>query len=83
MNDDRLYTQWINQRRKTSIPDGFAKQVMKSVPREVPDGWLLPLFKSTGIAQRVLRWVAAASMVLLGIFRLLFVTANLLIGGTL
>ncbi|MGD9189977.1 MAG: hypothetical protein PVI89_17290 [Desulfobacteraceae bacterium] len=83
MNDDYLYTQWINHRRKTSVPEGFARQVVESIERQASAPKTARAKASSDIAHRLMHWAAAISMVLLGIFRLFYVTANLLFGSPL
>jgi hypothetical protein len=83
MNDDRLYTQWINHRRKTSVPEGFAQQVVESIERQAPTLKITRAKASGDIVHRLINWAAAISMVLLGLFRLFYVTANLLFGSPL
>jgi hypothetical protein len=83
MNDDHLYTQWINHRRKTSVPKGFAQQVVESIERQAPAPKTARPKAFGDIAHRLMNWAAAISMVLLGIFRLFYVTSNLLFGSPL
>jgi hypothetical protein len=83
MNDNYLYTQWINHRRKTSVPEGFAQQVVKTIERQAPAQKTARTRASSDIAHRLMHWAAAISMVLLGIFRLFYVTVNLLFGSPL
>jgi hypothetical protein len=83
MNDDSLYTQWINHRRKSSVPKGFAQQVVESIERQAPAPNAARTILSGDTAHRLMNWAAAISMALLGLFRLLYVTANLLFGSPL
>ena len=83
MNDHRLYTQWINHRRKISMPEGFAQQIVESIERQSPAPKIVRAKAFSSIAHRIMNWAAAISMVLLGIFRLFYVTANLLFGSPL
>lgn len=83
MNNDRLYSQWINHRRKTSVPDGFAQQIVASIERQSPAPKIAQAKAAGDIAHRLMNWAAAISMVLLGLFRLFYVTANLLFGSPL
>ena len=83
MNDDRLYAQWIHHRRTTAVPDGFAQRVMQSIGRKTPSPCRMAGIGPSGMIRRLLHWAAALSMVLLGLFRLLYVTANLILGSPL
>ncbi|MGD8836044.1 MAG: hypothetical protein PVI54_12125 [Desulfobacteraceae bacterium] len=83
MNDDYLYTQWINHRRKASVPEGFSRRIVKSIEHQAPAPGRAQSKASGDIGQRLMNWAAAISMVLLGIFRLFYVTANLLFGSPL
>lgn len=83
MNDDRLYAQWIHHRRTTAVPDGFAQRVMQSIDRKSPERTRKAGIGSGAMTRRLINWAAAAAMVLLGLFRLLYVTANLLLGSPL
>ncbi len=83
MNDDRLYTQWINHRRKTTVPQGFAQRIVASIEGRSPAPETAQTKAAHTIAHRLMHWAAAIAMVLLGIFRLFYVTANLLFGSPL
>ena len=82
MNDDRLYTHWINHRRKTTVPEGFARRITGIIARQEPDRGLFPDVYRVA-ARRLMNWAAGIAMALLGIFRLLYVTGNLLMGSVL
>ncbi len=82
MNDDRLYTQWIGQRRKTAVPEGFAQRITGLIAQQEPaPGFIPDLYRVA--AHRLMKWAAGIAMALLGIFRLLYVTGNLLMGSVL
>ncbi len=81
MNDDYFYTHWIHHRRKTSVPDGFAQRIVESIEGQTAAPETVPAQAAGDIAHRLVNWAAAISMVLLGIFRLYYITVNLLFGS--
>jgi hypothetical protein len=83
MNDDNLYTQWLNHRRKSSVPEGFAQQVVESIQDRTDAPKTARSKASNAISHRLMHWAAAIALALLGIFRLFYVTANLLFGSPL
>lgn len=82
MNDDRLYTKWIAHRRKTTVPEGFARRIAGLIAQQEPDPGMIPDVHRV-VAHRLMNWAAGIAMALLGIFRLLYVTGNLLMGSVL
>ncbi len=82
MNDDRLYTKWIDHRRKTTVPEGFAQRIILLIAQQKPEPSFIPdLYRVA--AHRFMKWAAGIALALLGIFRLLYVTGNLLMGSVL
>ena len=82
MDNERLYNQWIGNRRKTMVPDGFAQRITETIAQRAPDQGIFPIVYRS-LTHRLMDWAAGFALVLLGIFRLLYVTANLLMGGAL
>ncbi len=81
MNDDYFYTRWINHRRKTSVPDGFAQRIVASTENQAAATETAQAKAAGDIVHRLMNWAAAISMVLLGIFRLYYIMVNLLFGS--
>ncbi len=83
MKKEDLYTQWKHHRRQVAVPAGFVHRVMAALEKKAPTE-RFDLFNGRLAPSRILmRWGAALAFALLGLFRLGFVTANLLIGSTL
>ena len=83
MNKDKIYFQWMDQRRQVPVPDGFADRVMAEIKHQRPVE-RVSLFDGLGVrAHFAARWAAALGLIALGIYRIVFVTANLLMGSTL
>lgn len=83
MNQDKLYTQWTHQRRNVHVPEDFSRRVMANIANQKPKaGWTL--FDELGPHSSFLaRWATAIGLIALGVYRIVFVTANLLLGSTL
>jgi hypothetical protein len=83
MEKDNFYNQWKEYRRNVSVPENFASGVMAVIENQVPkQDDELPV-ALTGARHRLLRWCAAASLVLLGIMRIGFIAINLLRANSL
>ena len=78
MDEKDYYTQWKEHRRQVPAPDHFADSVMSAIENQDPgEEYELP----PGLvvfSNRVMRWAAAAGLLLLGFFRILYVAGNLL-----
>lgn len=83
MNRDKLYTQWIHQRRKVPSPDHFTHRVMASIQNQQPVRHLNLFDRLDPRPHLPGRWIAALGLIALGLFRILFVTANLFLGSPL
>lgn len=83
MNRETLYTQWTHQRREVTVPEDFCDSVMAKVTEHKTVEGFTP-FDRLGLRSSFLaRWAAAISLIALGIYRVVFVTANLILGSTL
>lgn len=75
MNEEELYDQWKAQRRQVAVPENFSTRVMTRLVHETSARQKL----SAALHSRVAQIGMAFGLLLLGLFRLCFVTANLLI----
>lgn len=83
MNQDKLYTQWTHQRREVSVPKDFSQRVMANIANQKPTA-RFTVFDDLGPRPSFLtRWAAAIGLIAMGVYRIVFVTANLLLGSTL
>lgn len=76
MNKDDLYQQWKASRCRVEVPPGFEQRVMKAAEAKqkehsppVLDQWLVSATS---------RWAAAATLLMLGVFRLAYIAGHLL-----
>jgi hypothetical protein len=78
MKKEDVYTQWKAYRRDVPVPEDFASGVMAAIENQKPihDNELPAGL--TAFSNRITRWGAAAGLVMLGIFRILYIAANLL-----
>ncbi len=77
--EEKIYSEWIRRRQTMPVPEGFAEQVMSEIAKQ-------PAIKRFDLpaAYRVLsshpvQWAAAVGALFLGLFRLSYITAALLI----
>jgi len=78
MKEETLYTQWKENRRQVPVPERFAAGVMAKIENQVQtDGYELPV-GLTDIHDCLMQWSVAAGLVLLGLFRIFYIAANLL-----
>ena len=75
MNEEELYAQWKAQRRSVAVPENFSTQVMNRLARET---WAGPQWRGA-LQGRLAQISLAFGLLLLGLFRLCFMTANLLV----
>ena len=78
MKEETIYTQWKENRRQVPVPERFVVGVMAKIENQVKkQGYELPV-GLTDIHNRLMQWSAAAGLVLLGLFRIFYIAANLL-----
>jgi hypothetical protein len=78
MEKNDFYAQWKEHRRHVPVADHFTNSVMAAIEKQRPgEEYELPpgLFD---FPNRLTRWSAAAGLMLLGVFRILYIAANLL-----
>jgi hypothetical protein len=83
MNPDKTYAQWTHQRRQVPVPENFVRRVMAEIEHQTPARCLCFFECDAAQPHLLARWGAALGLIAVGLFRIVFVTANLLIGGTL
>ena len=78
MNKETIFLQWKEHRRHLPVPENFSAGVMARIEIQTPrQEYELPA-GLTDFPNRLVQWGAAAGLVLLGIFRILYIAANLL-----
>ena len=81
MKKDAFYDQWKEHRRQVPVPEHFSAGVMARITTQVPrEEYELPA-GLTVIHNRLMQWSAAAGLVLLGLFRIFYIAANLIRTG--
>ena len=76
--ENRLYDQWKTQRRQIVVPEYFTADVMQHIRiATAPESNEYPL-GSVNLQSRLVSWSAAGGLILLGVFRILFIIANLM-----
>jgi hypothetical protein len=78
MKKEDIYSQWKEYRRHVPVPENFSDGVMAAIENQEPsnDGELPAGL--TDFSNRITRWSAAAGLVMLGLFRILYIAGNLL-----
>ena len=78
MNDKDFYARWKEHRRHVPVPDHFTDGVMAAIEKQNPgEEDELPA-EIIDFSNHLKRWAAAAGLLLLGLFRILYVIGNLL-----
>jgi hypothetical protein len=77
-NKKQLYSAWLAHRKRIAAPKTFSKNVMEEINRAhvtqvKPHNADLPY----NLDQPLSRWMAAAGLVLLGLFRILYIAGSL------
>lgn len=78
MKKETIYTQWKESRRQIPVPEGFAAGVMARIENQTPNEEIDRPVGLTDIQFRLMQWSMAAGLVLLGLFRIFYIAANLL-----
>jgi hypothetical protein len=78
MKKEDLYTQWKAYRQNVPVPDHFANTIMAAIENQAPRGEEELPAALTDLSNRITRWGVAAGLVMLGLFRLLYIAINLL-----
>ena len=83
MKEEDVYAQWKVYRRNVPVPGHFASTVMSAIENQAPrEEEELPAALAD-LSNRITRWGVAAGLVMLGLFRLLYIAANLLRANSL
>jgi hypothetical protein len=78
MNNKDYYAQWKEHRRQVPVPDHFTGSVMAAIENQEPgEEYELPPMMAD-FSDRLMRRAAAAGLLLLGLFRILYIAGNLL-----
>lgn len=78
MKKESLYVQWKEHRRQVNIPDDFAAGVMAEIENQVGSRELELPARFDLMHSRLAQWGMAAGLVLVGLFRILYIAANLI-----
>lgn len=76
---EQLYTRWLEQRRQVDVPNNFSLDVMATIKRETVSEEISQLDKALPqwLFRPWARWGAALGLIVLGLFRVLYVTGSL------
>ena len=78
MEKDLFYARWKERRRQVSVPDHFTSGVMAAIENlDTGEEYELPPVM-VDLSNRLMRRAAAAGLLLLGLFRILYIAGNLL-----
>ena len=78
MDDKDFYARWKEHRRLVPVPDHFTGSVMAAIEHQNPgEEYELPA-EMIDISNRLMRRAAAAGLLLLGLFRILYIAGYLL-----
>ncbi len=76
---EEIYREWMRRRQSVVVPEDFAEQVMSEIAKQKIMRHIdLPIMYRV-LSSHTLRWVAVAGAMLLGLFRLSYITTALLI----
>jgi hypothetical protein len=78
MKKERVYRQWKEHRRQVPVPDHFTGSVMQRVMAMPRENKAEPPTENFDLQNRLTRLSAAGGLILLGLFRILYILANLL-----
>ena len=78
--EEEIYSQWIRRRQSVPVPEDFERLVMSEITKQAAirlEAGSFDVYRLLG--SRPVQWAAAAGALLLGLFRLSYVTSALLI----
>jgi hypothetical protein len=76
---EKIYSEWIHRRQTIPVPESFAEQVMSEIAKQPAiKRFDLPALYRV-LSSHPVQWAAAVGAMLLGLFRLSYVTSVLLI----
>jgi hypothetical protein len=78
MKKEDVYTQWKAHRQNVPVPEHFASTVLAAIENRPPRGEEELPAALTDLSNRITRWGVAAGLVMLGLFRLVYIAVNLL-----
>ncbi|MHC1726638.1 MAG: hypothetical protein AB9866_11600 [Syntrophobacteraceae bacterium] len=76
---EEIYSEWISRRQSVPVPQGFAEQVMSGIKNHAIISHVDLPIPYRVFASRSMQWAAAAGAVMLGLFRLSYITKAVLI----
>lgn len=78
MDREDFYARWKEYRREVPVPEHFTDGVMAAIEsQDLREEYELPT-GLTGFSNRLMQRVAAGGLLLLGLFRILYIAGNLL-----
>lgn len=78
MDQEDFYARWKEYRREVPVPEHFAAGVMTAIEsQDLREEYELPT-GLTGFSNRLMQRVTAGGLLLLGLFRILYIAGNLL-----
>jgi len=78
-DEELTYGEWISRRQAVPVPEGFAERVMNEIAKQPAAGRLDSPAVYRLLYSRPVQWAAALGALLLGLFRLSYIAAALLV----
>jgi hypothetical protein len=76
--EETLFEQWKQQRRNIPVPANFAAGVMAGIASRRAIQAQGPAGAPADFPSRLFKWSTGAGLLLLGLFRIIYITVNLL-----
>ncbi len=76
---EEIFSEWINRRQSVSVPERFDAKVMDAVARQKVMRSIDMPIALRFFTSRPVQWAAALGAVMLGLFRLSYITTALLV----
>jgi hypothetical protein len=77
-NEEKVYGEWIRRRQSVPVPEGFTGRTMTEIAGQAAAKRLEPTVCGV-LFSHPMQWAAAVGALLLGLFRLSYITRALLI----
>jgi hypothetical protein len=78
MEEDNIYRQWKSHRMQVHVPDHFNVDVMQRIAAISQENKMEFPVGAFDWSSRLTRWSAAGGLILLGVFRILYILTSLL-----
>ena len=77
MDREKIIHNWQEKRRDVTIPEDFSAGVMAAIEARKVEPAHEILFDGIKFSNRLFQWATASGLALLGLFRILYIVANL------